>query len=49
MLDSRTSRWTAATLAACLVLLTAAWFLIVAPRRAQAERLRAQADRTQCC
>lgn len=47
MLDTRTSRWTAATLAVCVALLAATWFLVIAPRRSQAGSLRGQAVTTE--
>jgi Tfp pilus assembly protein PilO len=39
MLRTRTSRWSVGTVALCLVLLAAAWFLLIAPRRADAAAL----------
>jgi Tfp pilus assembly protein PilO len=39
MLRTRTSRWSVGTAALCLVLLVAAWFLLIAPRRADAAAL----------
>jgi type IV pilus assembly protein PilO len=42
MLQSRSSRWVAATAVACAFLLIAAWFLLMAPRRAEASELVAQ-------
>jgi Tfp pilus assembly protein PilO len=39
MLGNRTMRWTAATAVLCLVLLAAAWLLLVSPRRAEATDL----------
>lgn len=42
MLQSRNSRWTAATVLVCVLILVAAWFLLVDPRRADAADLRDQ-------
>jgi type IV pilus assembly protein PilO len=39
MLRTRTSRWSVGTAALCLVLVVAAWFLLMAPRRADAADL----------
>jgi type IV pilus assembly protein PilO len=42
MLKTRNSRWTAATGLVCALVLVAAWFLLVGPRRADAADLRDQ-------
>lgn len=42
MLQTRNSRWTAATGLVCVLILVAAWFLLVGPRRADASDLRDQ-------
>lgn len=42
MLASRTSRWLIGTAVLCVALLAATWFLLVAPRRAEVQDLRAQ-------
>lgn len=42
MLATRTSRLTAGVAAACVALLAATWFLLIAPRRADAEAYRVQ-------
>ena len=42
MLQTRNSRWTAATVLVCVLILVAAWFLLVDPRRADAADLREQ-------
>lgn len=39
MLGNRTMRWTAGTVVLCLVLLVAAWLLLVSPRRSEAADL----------
>lgn len=46
MLGSRISRWTAGTLALCVLLLVGFWFVLVGPRRADAAELRDQRDKT---
>ncbi|NLT54105.1 MAG: hypothetical protein GXX79_05965 [Actinomycetales bacterium] len=38
-MNTRTSRWVAATVALCVLLLVAAWFLLVSPRQARASEL----------
>lgn len=43
MLANRTSRWSLAAAALCIVLLAASWFLLISPRRADAFAVRAQA------
>jgi Tfp pilus assembly protein PilO len=43
MLANRTSRWSIGTALLCVVLLAASWFLLIGPRRAEAEDVRAQA------
>lgn len=40
MLSTRTSRWSAGTAVACIGLVAAAWFLLIAPRRADAASTR---------
>ncbi len=47
MLRTRTGRWTAATLALCVLTLVAAWFTLVEPRRSEAASLSAQNTATQ--
>jgi Tfp pilus assembly protein PilO len=42
VLQSKTARWSTGTALLCVVLLAAAWFLVVAPRRADAEAVQAQ-------
>src|SRR4051794_466247 len=44
MLSTRNSRWTAATGLICVVIMVAAWFLLIGPRRADAADLRSQRE-----
>jgi type IV pilus assembly protein PilO len=44
MLASRTSRWTAGTMALCVLLLVGSWFLLVGPRQAETVDLQEQRD-----
>jgi len=46
MLATRSARWTAGAALACVVIMVAAWFALVAPRRDQADAVRAQAVST---
>ena len=46
LLANRTARWALGTVALCLVLLVAAWFLLISPRRDDAATLRQQATST---
>ena len=43
MLATRSARWTAGTALACVLIMMAAWFALLAPRRDEAEAVRAQA------
>jgi Pilus assembly protein, PilO len=43
MLATRSARWTAGAALACVVIMVAAWFALVAPRREEADAVRAQA------
>jgi Tfp pilus assembly protein PilO len=42
MLANRTSRWSIGAALLCLVLLAASWFLLISPRRADADAIRVQ-------
>ncbi len=46
MLSTRTSRWVAATVALCVLMLVATYLLLVSPRRSQAAEIRVQRDAT---
>jgi len=42
VLSSRTSRWSAGTALVCVLVVAAAWFLLITPRRAEADTTRQQ-------
>lgn len=47
MLQTRHSRWTAATGLICAVIMIAAWFLMIGPRRSEAADLRSQREQAE--
>jgi Tfp pilus assembly protein PilO len=47
MFANRSARWSLATGALCLVVLITAWFLLIGPRRSEADQLRGKAEAAQ--
>ncbi len=44
MLATKTARWTALAVLTCLAVVAATWFVLVSPRRAQADEIRQQSE-----
>jgi hypothetical protein len=47
MLGTKSRKWTAGTVVLCLLFVTAAWLLLIGPKRAEAAELRQQTSDTQ--